>query len=590
MTSHLTHDHAATAERPRLAAATERLRLWREPRAATLLEVLELPAASCPNLIAVHLLRPDQANEELTYGRLWRSALRAGARLRRAGLRAGDRAVLALPTSREFFEMFFGILVAGGIPVPCAPTTSVRGSRFAAYLEAAGNLALDAGASLFVCTPKAADALRPGLTSMSPHTRIFCGTDATGETVDEAELIAPARAAPSETALLQYTSGSTSRPKGVVLTHRNIISNAEAVAATFVTPETVCVSWLPLYHDMGLIGTFLMSLYCRTPVVLMPPQSFIKDPASWLRAISDFRATATVAPNFAFGYAARAVAPEALEGVRLDGLEVALNGAEPVDLDAVEKFQERFAPYGLRAGVVRPVYGLAESSLAVTFADPGRLLVDEVDAGRLEHEGLAAPADPGARARRFVSVGRPLPTQEVRVVDAHLLPLPERRVGEVWVRGPSVMRGYYQRPEETEDALRGGWLRTGDLGYLARGRLYLTGRSKDLIIRYGRNYYPQDIERLTTRVEGVAEGGAVAFGVERGAETLVVVVAETRLRDGERRRQLVRRIREACQDSFLFGPDDVRLFVPGGIPRTTSGKVRRLACKQMYLDSAPGAG
>jgi acyl-CoA synthetase (AMP-forming)/AMP-acid ligase II len=178
----------------------------------------------------------------------------------------------------------------------------------------------------------------------------------------------------------------------------------------------------------------------------------------------------------------------------------------------------------------------------------------------------------------------------VRVVDADGLPLPERRVGEVWVRGPSVMRGYYRRPEETADALRGGWLRTGDLGYLARGRLYLTGRSKDLIIRYGRNYYPQDIERLTTRVEGVAEGGAVAFGVERGAETLVVVVAETRLRDGERRRQLVRRIREACQDSFLFGPDDVRLFVPGGIPRTTSGKVRRLACKQMYLDSAPGAG
>jgi acyl-CoA synthetase (AMP-forming)/AMP-acid ligase II len=578
MTFHLTAD---------TATADERLRLWREPRAATLLEVLSRPAAVSPDLVAVRLLQNDRTGEALTYGGLWRAALRAGARLRREGLRAGDRVVLALPTSREFFETFFGTLAAGGVPVPFAPTTSVQGPRLAAYMEAAGNVVEDAGAALFVCAPKAAEALRPGLASLSPHTRLVCMCDA--GTFDDAEAITPARPAPHETALLQYTSGSTSRPKGVVLSHRNIIANAEAVAQNFVTPETVCVSWLPLYHDMGLIGTFLMSLYCRTPVVLMPPPLFIKDPASWLRAISDFRATATVAPNFAFGYAARAAAPEALEGVRLDSLAVALNGAEPVDLEAVEMFQEKFAAYGLPEAVVRPVYGLAESSLAVTFADPGPLLVDEVDAERLEHEGHAAPAAPGVRARRFVSVGRPLATQEVRIVDADGSTQPERRVGEVVVRGPSVMRGYYRRPEETAEALGGGWLRTGDLGYLAAGRLYLTGRRKDLIIRYGRNYYPQDIERLTARVEGVAAGGAAAFGVERGAETLVVVVAETRLRDEERRRQLVRRIREACQDSFLFGPDDVRLFAPGGIPRTTSGKVRRLACKQLYLDSAPSA-
>ena len=560
----------------------ERLRLWREPRARDLVGLLELPARLYPDLVAVHLCEHQPEGEDLTYGQLWEAARVVASRLRHAGLQQGDRVLLALPTSRWFFESFFGVLVGGGVPVPVAPPTSLKGTKFEAYREIINNVAQDSGATVCACLERAATALQEGLRTAGLGTRLLCA-DAPAEV--ESDGCPVVRPSPSDTALLQYTSGSTSKPKGVVLGHGNIVANAEAIAQVSVEPDTVCVSWLPLYHDMGLIGAFLTALYCRAPVVLMPPQAFVKDPAAWLRRISEFRGTYTVAPNFAFGYSARSVAPETLPGVQLDSLKTVLNGAEPVDVDAVESFYEKFQPLGLRRGVVRPVYGLAESSLAVTFAEPGRLMFDEVDADLLESEGVAARASDSARSRRLVSVGRPIPTQEVRVVDGRDQPLPERRVGEVVVRGPSLMRGYHNRPEETAETLRGGWLHTGDLGYLAGGELYLTGRSKDLIIRYGRNYYPQDIEKLAGGVEGVVSGGVAAFAVEDGGETLVVVFAETRARKEHERDQIERQIRSRCQDFFLFGPDVVRLVTPGSIPRTTSGKIRRRACKQLYLDT-----
>ncbi|HEX8475524.1 MAG TPA: fatty acyl-AMP ligase [Pyrinomonadaceae bacterium] len=566
---------------------SERLRLWHEPRAADLIEVLEHPAQRSPELVAIHLCEHAAESEDITYGQLWASAQAIASRLWQAGLQRGERVLLVLPTSREFFANFFGVLVAGGIPVPVAPPTSLRGSKFEAYQEIINNVALDSGATISVCMQRAADALATRLQAVSPSMRLL-SADAPA-TMDATEAtdasFAVVRPHATDTALLQYTSGSTSKPKGVVLSHRNIVSNAEAIAQSFVEPDTICVSWLPLYHDMGLIGTCLTALYCRTPVVFMPPQAFIKDPAKWLRCISEFRATSTVAPNFAFSYAAKNLDLEDLSGVRLDSLKTALNGAEPVDVEAVENFYEKFKPLGLRDGVVRPVYGLAESSLAVTFAAPGRFRFDEVDAELLESEGLARLTPATTRRRRLVSVGRPIPTQEVSIVDADGCPLPERHVGEVVVRGPSVMQGYHQRPDETAEVLRDGWLHTGDLGYFSDGELYLTGRLKDLIIRYGKNYYPQDIEKLVCSIGGVLHGGAAAFSVEREGESLVVVVAETRTRKTPEHDAMMRQIRTQCHDFFLFSPDVVRLVAPGTIPRTTSGKIRRRACKQLYLDS-----
>jgi acyl-CoA synthetase (AMP-forming)/AMP-acid ligase II len=404
---------------------------------------------------------------------------------------------------------------------------------------------------------------------------------------DTASAWRPAMPAAADLALLQYTSGSTSSPKGVELTHANVIANMALIGDAITHPGSVGLSWLPLYHDMGLIGAALGALYTRVPLLLMPTTLFVKEPASWLRSISAFGATITLAPNFAFQHAVRHVGMEQLAGgISLSTLETALNGAEPVDAAAVEAFEDKFAAIGLRRGTVRPVYGLAESSLAVTFSDPGEFVVDTVDADVLEQQAIASPAGETSRARRFVSVGRPLPTQELHVVDAGDRPLPDRHVGEVIVRGPSIMRGYYRRPDESASALRGGFLHTGDLGYLFDGRLFITGRSRDVIIRYGRNYYPADIEAVVGRVVGAGRGASVAFSIGDAGDSRIVIVVETRLRDADQLLQLDRSIKEGCHAAFLFGPDDVRLVPLGGIPRTTSGKVRRDECRRRYQTAA----
>lgn len=561
--------------------AAARRQLWDVPRATNLVEMLATPARLYPDLTEIHLCHHGGDPESITWGELWRAACACAARLLGAGLRRGDRVLLLLPTSRAFFENFFGCVLAGMIPVPTAPPTSLKGTKLAAYGELFGSIAFNSGAAGCIAFTRTLGALEWLLRGPHAGLRVI----AADAPPPPAEAFEPATPDVSDTAILQYTSGSTSRPKGVELSHRNILANVEAIAQTFVNLETIGLGWLPLYHDMGLIGLFLTSLHCRTPIVFMPPQAFIKNPSLWLRAISDYRATATVAPNFAFAYAVKNIQLEEVADVSLGSLRVALNGAEPIDLRALEEFYEKFGPLGLRDDVVRPVYGLAESALAVTFSDPGRHVVDEVDAERLECEGRAVPAAEGVRRRSLVSVGRPIVTQEVRVVDESDRDLTERCVGEVLVRGPSVMKGYFNLPGETAEVLRDGWLHTGDLGYMAGGRLYLTGRLKDLIIRYGKNYYPQDIEFQVTAIEGILKGRAVAFGVSREGETVVAVVAETRSRDAEKHSGLVRQIRERCHDAFLFSPEEIRLVPPGVLPVTTSGKIRRRECLRMFLAS-----
>lgn len=559
----------------------ERLELWHSPKAGTLTEIVTAPAASWPALIPLWFSFDGRNAEPHTWRALSDASMAVGARLSALIDSRHEPVIIAAPTSAAFFHGFFGILAAGGVPVPVATPPSLNASRLGWYQELVKRIADDAGARLLLTTTRYAPVLEACLAS-SP-VRVIAIDDLSQAPNPEWR---PHQHTTSDLALLQYTSGSTSSPKGVELTHANVIANMGLIGETITTPESVGLSWLPLYHDMGLIGAALGALYTRVPILLMPTPLFVKEPASWLRAISAFGATITLAPNFAFQHAVRHVSLEQLgEGTSLHTLETALNGAEPVDAASVEAFQEKFAAVGLRRGTVRPVYGLAESSLAVTFSDAGEFVVDEVDGDALEREAVARPAAAGARVRRFVSVGRALRTQQLQIVDADDQPLPERHIGEVIVRGPSVMRGYHNRPQETAAALRGGFLHTGDLGYLADGRLYLTGRSRDLIIRYGRNYYPADIEAVVSRGDG-ARGASVAFSIESAGDTRVIIVAETRARTAEELAQLERAIREGCQDAFLFGPDDVKLVPSGAIPRTTSGKVRRDECRRMYLAAA----
>jgi len=553
--------------------------LWHEPRATNLVEIIAVPAERYPELTAFRVAQHGCEDEDLTWGQLWRGAGAQATRLRDSGFRQGERAIILAPTSPAFFYSFFGVLLAGGIPTPLAPPTSLNGNKLQLYKDYLQAIIADADVAVCLALPKVCEALGPEVAGFSPGTHVMTA----GEVTDGDQGFESVPLEGSTTALIQYTSGSTSLPRGVELTHDNVIANLSAIASTFMRPDDIGVSWLPLYHDMGLIGTFLAPLYARMPVVLMPPQAFIKDPVLWLQTISDVHATGAVAPNFALGYTVSRVRPEEIPDVRLDSLRLILNGAEPIDADAVQKFEEHLRPLGLQPKTVRPVYGLAESTLAVTFSDERVFDVDIIDAEELEVERRAIPG--GERTRSVVSVGRPIVTQEVRIFGEDGEVLPDRRVGEILVRGPSIMKGYFRRTSETEHVLRGGWLHTGDLGYMADGCLYVTGRIKDVIIRHGRNYYPQDLELQVAGIEGIYQGGVVAFAVDSDSGTTVVVVAESRVRGAEAQSRLIGEIRLKCHDAVLFGPDNVCFVPPGALPRTTSGKLRRHEAKRLYLQN-----
>ena len=559
--------------------------LWDAPRPRTLIELVDTPAAIAPGAIAYGLAHHGAEPEGVTWGELQAGARARAAALLHAGIERNDRVLLMLPTSAAFFDSFFGVLLAGGIPVPVAPPPSMKLEKLGAHIESLQRIAADCQAAAAIGLTRTIDLLGGPLREAQPPLRLIAS---------DTPLPDPAGAAfhaprPGDTALLQYTSGSTSDPKGVELTHANILANTAAIIAASAHRRSSGVFWLPLFHDMGLIGTALSALYCRRPAIFMPPQAFVKRPAVWLRTISDYRATMTVAPNFAFSYCVKNLSVDDLAGVSLSSLELAMNGSEPVDPDAVAAFHDKFRPLGLRSDIVRPVYGLAESALAVTFADPGPAVLDRVDAEILEEQGHATACLNGRRARTFISVGRPIPTQDVRIVSADGRVMPEREVGEITVRGPSVMKGYFGHPAESAAALKDGWLHTGDLGYVAGGQLFITGRLKDIIIRHGKNYHAQDIEQCIARTPGLIQGGVAVFGLEVNLDHKVIAVVEARAQAGIADGTIERAIRQACQDDFLLPLDDVRIVTPGTIPRTTSGKVRRQACRQWYVDSLEAA-
>jgi fatty-acyl-CoA synthase len=388
---------------------------------------------------------------------------------------------------------------------------------------------------------------------------------------------------PGALAVLQFTSGSTADPKGVMLPHRTILNNLDGVcAAGQVTGDDVAVSWLPLYHDMGLIGLFTLPAITGIDLVLASPQDFMASPLRWLEWISRFGGTASAGPNFSYALAARAM--RRAGALDLSSWRLALNGAEPVNPSTVRDFTDAGAAFGLSAGAAFPAFGMAELAIGGTFPTPGSgLRVDTVDGRVVESDRYAAPAPsedaPGARA--FARLGRAIPGLEIRIVDPETgSSMLEREVGELEIRGDSVTPGYYKRPDETAATFRGEWLRTGDLGYVVDGELVLCGRIKDVIIVGGRNVFPEDVERAAEQADGVRAGNVIAFSItsERGKERLVVV-AETKADDhGPVKAQVATKVREAVG----LPTDDVVLVLPGSLPKTSSGKLQRSLCRTRY--------
>jgi len=547
--------------------------------AATLTAVLDWHVERHGERVHIVHWHGDGTETRLTYCALAEQSRAVGRGLRQAGLQPGERVAIMLPTGEAFFIAFFGVLYAGGVPTPIYPPA--RPSQLEEHLKRQAGILRNAGAALLVAsaeTPAMARLLKLQVETLRAVVDV--------EALSKGAGALPSRVEPRDTALIQYTSGSTGDPKGVALSHRNLLANIRAMGqAMEAGPTDVFVSWLPLYHDMGLIGAWLGSLYFAAPLVVMSPLTFLVRPEQWLWAIHRHRATLSAAPNFAFELCLRKVEDAAIAGLDLRSLRMVANGSEAVGPETIRRFAARFARHGFRPEAMAPVYGLAENAVGLAFPPLGRApVIDRVDRRALERHGEARPArrdDPDALA--FVACGRPLPGHEIRIIDA-TGELGERREGRLQFRGPSATVGYFDNPVKTRELFDGEWLNSGDLAYIAGGDVFITGRSKDIIIRAGRHIYPEEIETAVGDVDGVRKGCVAVFGTRdphAGTER-VVVLAETRETDPAALSALRQRVEEAAARLLDAPPEEIVLVPPRTVPKTSSGKLRRTAARELF--------
>lgn len=512
------------------------------------------------------------------YADIHQRALRVARSLREAGLHRGDLVAIVVGEAEPFLTTLFGVSIAGLIPASLYPPATT--GDLERYVELTAGVLRVARARAVVTT----SVLAPGFEKLRP----LCPELAcvfTSDALDAPPIASAERPSLDDIAFVQYTSGSTSAPKGVALTHRSLAANVEAIngpAGLATTSDDVGVSWLPLYHDMGLVGMSLCPAYSARPAVLLTPHTFVKRPAEWLKAIARHRGTVSFAPNFAYDLVVRRVKDSDLEAMDLSSWRIAGCGAEPIHPPTLAAFAARLAGTGFRATSFFPSYGLAEHVLAATLPERNRpLRIEHLAADDLTERQMATPSVGNAPSIALVSCGRALPDHAIRIVDEDGRPLPERQVGEIALAGPSVMMGYYKDVPLTARTIRGGWLYTGDLGYLSDGELFVCGRIKDIIIVNGRKYHPQDLEWAIHDVEGVRRGRVVAFGASGpGVPDRVIVVVEPAgtvhldaVTDAVRRR---------ISDVVGLYVDEVVQVPSGAIGRTTSGKMQRAAMRARY--------
>jgi acyl carrier protein len=577
---------AAPASADRSVASLAQAEGVRPPdHAQSLTEALEYHVERQPERLSVFLYEGDKESP-LTYRDLWQGALAYAARLADAGVTPGKTVAIMLPTSREYLFCFYGTLLAGGIPVPLYPPA--RLATIEDHMTRHVGVLKSAGAAIMVTIPEAkalAWLLRAQVESLRA---VLVPAD-----FQQSASFTPVKATSGQIGFLQYTSGSTGNPKGVVLTHANLLANVRAMGrAARATSEDVFVSWLPLYHDMGLIGGCFATMYLGFPVVLMSPLAFLSRPSHWLRAIHRHRGTISGGPNFAYELCLRRIPEHELEGLDLSSWRFAFNGAEPVSPETMSAFEEKFSKWNFGKNVMSPVYGLAECSVGLAFTPPGEpWRVDLLDRDVFARTGEARLAREGdASPLKVVGCGRVIPDHDVRVVDAAGLELPDRHEGHLQFHGPSTTSGYYRNPEATKTLFDGHWLNSGDRAYLSEGMLFITGREKDIIIRGGRNISPYELEEAVGDVPGIRRGCVAVFGSldEPSGTERVVVLAETRERDPAAHDALKKRINELAI-GFIGAPvDDILLAPPHTVPKTSSGKIRRVAARE-YYERGPAA-
>jgi len=543
----------------------------------TLVEALELLAGRIDR--GFTFVTYDGDEEVMSFADLHDRTVALDAGLRATGVRPGDRVALVLPDAIEFVPTFLAAVRAGGVPVPCYPPVAF--GRLTEYVEHLAGI-LTIAEPVVLCT---VEPLRDVLLALLPDVpslrRIV--TLAELSTRDSVTLPAVPRA-PHDPVFLQFTSGSTARPKGVVVTHASLAANTKVIMrdALQVRSDDIGVSWLPLYHDMGLIGFVLAPIFVPTDVVFLPTMSFLSRPGVWLEQIHRRQATITFAPNFAYGLVRKRLTAAALAQWDLSCVRVLGCGAEPINPATISGFFDATAHAGLRPESFLPCYGMAEATLAMAFPrseDP--TLVEVVDESAYRQERVARPVGPGEPGLTFVGCGAAVAGHELAILDEGGRPVAERQIGEIAFRGPSLTQGYFRNPEATTAAFRDGWLLTGDLGYQASGQLFVTGRKKDLLVIRGRNSDPQHVEWVVEQIDGVREGNVVAF-TRPGADTEELVVAmEARTTSHDDPLPAV--VRQRVHQALALTVADVVTLERGQLPKTSSGKVQRQRVRDWYL-------
>jgi len=520
----------------------------------------------------------DRSERFYSFEQLEAEAYRRAAFLAASGLVKGDRVALIIAEPHDFILTLLGAVVGGLVPVPIFPRASFKNVE--SYIDVLAHIVSVAKARVALCMEGNRDIVMnlegrvAGLERIANVETFFDGAT---------PAYTPPVLVPDDLAFLQFTSGSTSKPKGVMVTHRNLVANSTSFLGRHGLdrrPNEIAVSWLPLFHDMGLIGFVFGTLVYDIEPVILPTETFARAPGLWLETISKYKASITFAPNFAYGLVTKRVKAKDLESLDLSSMRVAGCGAEPIRAQTLKDFATKFAPAGFPATALMPAYGMAESTLAVTFHPVGtEMIVDRVDGDAMKR-GVATPAtDATTSVLEVVGCGKPFPGHDLAIVDDDGKPLPERTIGQVVARGPSVTPGYFENPEATADALRDGWLQTGDLGYVADGHLFICGRMKDLIIIRGANFYPQDLEWSVSDLDGVRRGNVVAFSVLRDGIEELVIAAESNSADASRLRE---EIKATVSASFGVTPFHVAMVGIGALPKTSSGKAQRRKSKSMF--------
>jgi fatty-acyl-CoA synthase len=519
------------------------------------------------------------------------TARKRGRQLAGMGLRKGDRVALVIPDAEEFVLTFLGAATQGIVPVPLYPPLSL--GRLDAYLGAMVRTLNAAAIDLVVTTAQVQKILWSVLPRV-PTARDLVTVEQLAAAPESKE---PApEITPTDPVFLQFTSGSTAAPKGVVVTHGSLCANCIGIQHAGLQADPLvdkALSWLPLYHDMGLIGFVLSPLMITMPSVFIPTISFVKRPSLWMEQIHKHRATITFAPNFAFARATKRATDAELASWDLSCLRVVGCGAEPIHAGTMRAFIERFAAAKLAPDVMLPCYGMAEATLAMSFVGLRQYLhVDAINPDACYALRRAMPAPPADGALELVACGRPFPGHELGIFDDDDRRLGERMIGEIRFKGPSVAAGYFRNPEQTRLVFGGeradGWLRTGDLGYIADGQLFISGRKKDILIIHGRNYYPQGIEWLAEEVPGVRKGNVVAFSVPGATSEEIVIVAESTEADAAKRAAIAEQVKRHVNEAMALAVGDVTLVGIGELPKTTSGKLQRAKTREQYLAGTLG--